>query len=165
MPSDTLYRDDIYAWSKQQAEALRELQRRAPSNGVDWANVIEEIEDVGGNVLKAVRSALKQLFIHLIKAASAPGAGSVPHWSGEIVEFQDQAADDFTASMRHNLDLDEVWRKARKIAVARLAEADLPIGEGVPTRCPFTLDQLLADDFDVNAAVARLRPSSDPERG
>src|SRR5215470_15760572 len=43
-----LYEDDILLWSEQQAELLR---RRA-ANDLDWANLAEEIEDVGKSQLR-----------------------------------------------------------------------------------------------------------------
>lgn len=46
MPDD-LYERDILIWSEQQADLLRRVARGERVNGVDWAHVAEEIEDVG----------------------------------------------------------------------------------------------------------------------
>ena len=41
--SSNLYRRDVYGWSKEQVEALRQRDLK----GIDWDNVIEEIESIG----------------------------------------------------------------------------------------------------------------------
>ncbi len=46
MPND-LYDRDVLAWSEHQADLLRRLAREEHVSGVDWENVIEEIECVG----------------------------------------------------------------------------------------------------------------------
>ena len=57
MPDD-LYHSDILGWSKAQSERLRRLQHGERVNDLDWEHVIEEIEDVGGSQLSAVKSHL-----------------------------------------------------------------------------------------------------------
>jgi hypothetical protein len=47
--SDDLYDDDILWWSEQQAELLRRVAAGERVNDqVDWDNVVEEIEALGG---------------------------------------------------------------------------------------------------------------------
>ncbi len=65
-----LYEQDILLWSEQQAELLRRLARGERVNGVDWAHVVEEIEDVGNSELHAVTSLLRQAVVHLLRASS-----------------------------------------------------------------------------------------------
>jgi hypothetical protein len=56
----SLYDFDILAWSGQQAALLRRLAASERVNDqVDWTNVIEEIESVGREELRAVTSALR----------------------------------------------------------------------------------------------------------
>ena len=50
--ADGLYETDIMSWSEDQAARLRRVAAGEVSPdgaGVDWANVIEEIEGVGGD--------------------------------------------------------------------------------------------------------------------
>ena len=44
------YEEDFYSWSLDQANRLRQLQERVgnDSQGVDFENVIEEVEDLSG---------------------------------------------------------------------------------------------------------------------
>ncbi len=45
---DGLYERDVLSWAEQQAALLRRLVAGERVNGtVDWANVIEEVQDVG----------------------------------------------------------------------------------------------------------------------
>jgi hypothetical protein len=53
MPDD-LYERDILTWSEQQAELLRRMARGERVNELDWAHVVEEIEDAGLSQLNAV---------------------------------------------------------------------------------------------------------------
>ena len=63
MPDD-LYHRDALAWSAEQADLLRRVARGEAVNGIDWGNVVEEIEDVGRSEFGAVRSYLTQVLLH-----------------------------------------------------------------------------------------------------
>jgi len=43
----TLYDEDLVAWSRQQAEALRSAARTDSNQQLDWENLAEEIESLG----------------------------------------------------------------------------------------------------------------------
>ena len=60
---EDLYWRDPYSWAMQQAEALRGRDFAA----VDWKNVIEEIEDVGGRHADRLRSQYARAIEHLLK--------------------------------------------------------------------------------------------------
>jgi hypothetical protein len=88
MDHPTLYDDDLYAWSEQQASALRRLaERRELPNDLDLEHVAEEVEDVGRSELNAVQGVIRPIFAHLIKAASTPDASARGRWRAEVVAF------------------------------------------------------------------------------
>jgi hypothetical protein len=59
-----LYDDVVLVWSEQQAELLQRLAAGEPINEApDWANIIEEVRDVGRNGLRACRSHLFQALL------------------------------------------------------------------------------------------------------
>ena len=60
-------------------------------------------------------------------------------------------------SIGQKIDLAGSWRTAVRITNRELNDYGEP-PLATETRCPFTLDELLAEDFDVEAALARLRP-------
>ena len=146
---DGLYERDILGWAEQQAVLLRRLANGERVNAaIDWPHVIEEVQDVGLSELRACESLLRQAMVHLHKPGAAPDDPAAAHWRGETAAFLADAAARFTPSMRQRIDLDALWRRAlRQIAAER--------GSAPPSAaCPFTLEELLAEDSDI-AALAR----------
>jgi hypothetical protein len=67
------YDADILIWSEHQAELLRRVAAGEPLNEPpDWANIIEELEDVGRSELRSCRSLLRQALRHMLKAEAWP---------------------------------------------------------------------------------------------
>src|SRR5215218_8980144 len=125
MDRRSLYDDDIYAWTQQQAEALRRLAGtgRDLPNELDLENVAEEIEDVGKSELHRVESFVRLILLHLVKAASVRDARAGDHWRKEVRIWRIDLRKDLTASMRAKIDLDAAW----EVAVTK-AEIDLAAG-------------------------------------
>ena len=158
MPADPrpTYDDDFYAWTQDQASALRDLAPTLVGNRVDIDHVAEEIEDLGKRELREVESYLRQLLVHILKLGALPQTQERAHWIAEAEEFQARATETFKPSMRRAMDMQRVWALARRSAVTNVAEmggdpADLP------TACPFDLDTLVSPEFDLHAVLAGLR--------
>jgi hypothetical protein len=100
-----LYEDDFLLWSESQATLLRRLAagERVNDRDLDWANLGEEIEAVGRGELRAFESLLTQAIVHRLKQRCWPDSGEVPHWHSGEIRFRQEAADAFSASMRHGL--------------------------------------------------------------
>jgi hypothetical protein len=143
---DGLYERDVLIWSQQQADLLRRLGRGERVNDVDWANVAEEIEDVGLSELHSVESYLILIMVHALKIQASPDDTPVNHWNTEIATSQDNAQLRFTPSMRQRIDLAVLYSKA--IRRLRIAESGNKIQRSWPDANPFTLDQLLNTDPD-----------------
>ena len=140
---DDLYETDILVWSEQQRDLLRRLAAGERVNAlIDWENVAEEIESVGSEQLHAVRSHLVQALLHDLKAAAWPQSREVPHCRAEAVGQRGEARDRFTPSMRQRIDLEKLYREARRRLPAKID--DLP-ALPVPETCPVTLDELLSE--------------------
>jgi hypothetical protein len=78
------YDTDILEWSERQAALLRRLSGGEAVNAeIDWPNLIEEVEDVGRNTLRACRAQLLQALLHDLKAEAWPLSRDVPHWRSE----------------------------------------------------------------------------------
>jgi hypothetical protein len=138
------YDTDILTWSERQAVLLR---RRAAGERIndadlDWSNIAEEIEDVGKNALRACRSQLLQALLHMLKAEAWPLSDAVPHWRSEAIVARINAADAFAPSMRQTIDIADIYAKALR-ALPEAVDGVPPLP--VPTECPVTLDELLAD--------------------
>jgi len=157
MPDD-LYWDDTLLWSEQQAARLRRLAAGERVNDVDWEHVIEEIEDVGKAELRACTSLLRKAIEHLLKVQGWPGHPASEHWRNEIVVFLADAEGAFTPSMRQNIDLASYYRRALRDVRAMTTDGSGP--SALPESCPFALDDLLADDLDLNGLLAKLPPAA-----
>ena len=70
------YDEDYFAWTQHQAKLLRTLEELRPERpvGLDLAHLAEEIEGLGSADLNTVKSLIRQVMVHLIKAASDPQA-------------------------------------------------------------------------------------------
>ena len=157
MADTTLYDDDILAWSEQQASALRRLaEHRDLPNDLDLENVAEEIEDVGRSELHTVQSLLRQILVHLIKAASTPDAAARGHWRTEVVVSHHSLLDRFSPSMAQRIDLDRDWQRALRQAEVALAEQGAGLAPNLPVRSPFPIDAFTAETFAFDTAVADL---------
>jgi hypothetical protein len=62
----SLYDDDFYAWTQEQAELLR--RGPAGANRLDAELVAEEIEDLGRSELHAAQSLCEHIVEHLLQA-------------------------------------------------------------------------------------------------
>jgi hypothetical protein len=111
MPDD-LDERDVLAWSEREAAYLRRLARGERVNDVDWAHVVEEIEDVGLSELHAVISHLEQVLVDLLKLRTWPESSSARHWRVEVVAFQRNAVRRLAPSMRQRIDLHQLHRNA-----------------------------------------------------
>lgn len=141
-----LYEADILEWSERQAALLR---RRAAGELVndqdlDWANIAEEIEDVGSRQRDQIESRLAVLLAHLLKWQFQPEQRS-GSWRGTVVEARNRIA----RLVRKNPSLRsypadvlaEVYPDGRS-----LAEAETGLS-GLPEACPWTIDQILDPAF------------------
>lgn len=152
-PAST-YDDDFFAWTQEQAAALRQMPKAATGTAVDFARIAEEIEDLGKRDLREVSSYLERLSEHLIKIYAFPSSREVPHWRGETRRFRRSAARAFSPGMRQLLDVRQIWRDGLEVAQEILS--DMGVTVSAPSACPFKLDNMLSKDFDIDVALAML---------
>ena len=151
-PSSSVYDEDFFTWTQNQAVALRRLGERGD---IDVEHLAEEIEDLGKRDLREVTSFLELLLSHLMKAAANPKASSAAHWLVEARAFRRAARKAFTPGMRRLIRLHDLWQEAAD----NLAEDRGQTGLLLPPKqpCPFELNELLAKDFDIDLAVAKIQ--------
>ena len=162
MPDSSLYDEDILIWSEQQAAALRSLaSRRDLPNELDLANVIEEIEDVGKSEFHTVESLIENILVHLLLLWADPDAPATRGWIAEIAAWDGALGRRISPSMRSRLEIDLLWRQARKLAALKLAvwdEAKSTAVSALPnTSCPLTAQDFPLVDKDVHDMIARIR--------
>jgi hypothetical protein len=155
------YDDDFFAWTQDQAAALRTVPPAAVGSHVDLANIANEIEDLGRSELRDVNSSLRQVLTHLLKLAALPESRDRAHWFAEVEEFQARAAETYKPSMSALIDLSRAWRLAQRSAAIVVAEMGGVPADAAET-CPFGLEELVAADFDVRAAIERIARNPAP---
>ncbi|HZT89628.1 MAG TPA: DUF29 domain-containing protein [Stellaceae bacterium] len=139
----SLYDEDFYAWTQQQAELLR--GGRGGANRLDVEHIAEEIEDLGRSELHAAQSLCEHIIEHLLKLEYSGLAEPADHWRYEIVEWRIQLERKLTRSIIAKLELGERYRTALRLL--RRLERDSPeLAERVPAECPYTLSQILGSD-------------------
>ena len=162
MSHRSLYDEDILLWSEEQAQVIRKLGRnpRGLPNELDVENVAEEIESVGPSELATVKTQIENILVHLIKLFAEPASSSARHWRAEIVAFHSDLMHRYAPSMRHRIDLDDLWRSACEQAILLLPE-DLSLTSLLPETSPFALDDILAERVESDRLVASLRSEED----
>ncbi len=134
------YESDLYEWTKAQADALR---RRA-SNELDWDNLAEEIETLGRSNRHQIDSRIENLVLHLLKWKYQPESrcGS---WRSSIREARHR--------LRRLLNENPSLRSypAEYLPEAYAISRDYALDQTglyhLPDACPWTIEQVLADDF------------------
>ena len=137
--SETLYDEDFYAWTQQQAALLRRLP--PTGNELDLEHIAEEIEDLGRSDLRAARSLCQHIIEHFLKLEFSGLEEPADHWRDEIVEWRVQLEQILTRSIEAKLDLPSQYRVALRLV--RRLERDVPgFMSRVPRVCPYTLEQI-----------------------
>lgn len=158
------YDTDFFAWTQHQAKLLRLLNglRSDLPEELDIDHVAEEIEDLGSAELNSVKSLIRQILAHLVKTASDPGAAAEAHWRSEAVTFQLDLLDRYAPSMRQRIDMHSIWRRAVRGAASQLRDHGSELLPDIPLRCPFSVDDIVIESFDFDAALEQLRKTPSP---
>ena len=141
-PSATLYDTDYMQWLTTTVDKLR----RQDYAHVDWANLIEEIEDMGKRERRSLESNLTILLLHLLKwkYQSDKRSGS---WAGSIALHRRRINKILKDSPSLKPQLEKVLPEAYGDAVRQAAaETQLPV-DTFPSECEFTLLQIMDDSF------------------
>jgi hypothetical protein len=139
-----LYDQDFVLWIEQQVTLLR---RRAAGELVndtelDWRNLAEEIEAVGGNTRRELRNRLARLLQHLLKWHYQPELRS-RSWRATIrtqrQEIEELLADNPSLRARLGEFVTAAYGRARAAALDETGLIELP------EQPPFTIEQTLGD--------------------
>ncbi|MEO0406360.1 MAG: DUF29 domain-containing protein [Cyanobacteria bacterium P01_A01_bin.135] len=138
----TLYDTDYMQWLTTTVDQLRHQDY----NHVDWANLIEEIEDMGKRERRSLESNLTILLLHLLKwkYQSNKRTGS---WAGSIALHRRRIRKVLKDSPSLKLQLEKMLPEAYKDAINQAAaETQLPANT-FPSECEFKLFQIMDDSF------------------
>jgi hypothetical protein len=140
--SNTLYDQDFFAWANEQARLLR----AGKLSDADIEHIAEEIESMGKAEKRELLSRLSVLLLHLLKWQFQPGRRGA---SWEVtIRNQRRAlarhlADNPSLKSKVTEAVSDAYGDARGEAYA---ETGLP-EETFPATCPWTFDELMAEDF------------------
>lgn len=150
--SNTLYDRDLQLWIEQTISQLKSGEFEA----LDIEHLIEELTGLGKSEKNALRSNLKILLIHLLKLKvqhDVPDTMKSSWYS--VLEHRQRVLDNLADTPSLNSFLIEALEKAypdaRKGAIkeGKLAKFGVRIPEDneYPTTCPFSIAQILDEDF------------------
>ncbi len=148
-----LYEQDFHGWIEQTIHCLEAGQ----FDQLDAQHLIEELVDLGRSERRALTSNLKILMAHLLKLRVQR---NVPEqmkgsWYDSVVEHRQRVVDSLREmpSLKSSLEttIQTAYPDARKVAIkeGKLAQfgVAIPAADNYPLACPFTVTQLLDEDF------------------
>jgi hypothetical protein len=148
MTKATLYERDYVAWTEEQGRRLREAGQRKINLDLDFENLAEEVESMGRSETRSMNSALIRVIEHLLKLAHSPAEAPRAGWRQTIVTQRGEALEEIetSPSLRQKIDLARLYARGRKQALVGL-EADGLGPRDLPETCPFTLEQILDEEW------------------
>jgi len=147
---ERLYDEDFYAWTRDQAAALRRLADERWNGPLDLLHLAEEVEDLGMQARNAVRSQLERVIEHLLKLEHSPAVEPRSSWMNSVDDARARIEDAITPAIRSDAKamLPRLFARARRRTerdLRRHGEQDA--ADALPADCPYALDDLLADEW------------------
>ena len=136
-----LYDSDFYAWTNEQAGLLRS----GNLTSADIANIAEEIETLGRNEKRELRSRLSVLFLHLLKWQHQPARRS-RSWQLSITNARNDLAEHLADSPSLRAKLPEAIASAYRSARLHAEQQTGLAAKTFPAECPWTFDQAMSSD-------------------
>jgi hypothetical protein len=139
---NSLYEQDFYAWTLQQAKLLRSRQLDC----ADLDNIAEEIESMGRSEKRELVSRLTVLLLHLLKWQYQPafrGRSWQPTIKGQRRSLDRHLRDNPSLKSQ----VDQAMSDAYGDATIETERETGLAPETFPKACPFTFDQAMNDEF------------------
>ncbi len=135
-----LYDRDFFAWTQDQADALR----RRSVNEIDWENLLEEVEGMGRQQQSELRSHLILLLTHLLKWREQPDRRS-RSWTFTILEQRREAERLVRQNPSLKPELDALLTDAYRVSRLRAARETRLTIKRFPKANPFTWVQAMTE--------------------
>jgi hypothetical protein len=148
-----LYDEDFYAWTQQQAQALRTHFKG--DNRLDVEHLAEEIEDLGKSDLHAVESFIENVIEHLLKLDYSGWVEARNHWRAEIDAFRASIERKITPRIRQQveIEIDTLFERARRAAARSLHQREPDFVRRLPKRCPYDWETIWHRDVLAEAGI------------
>jgi Domain of unknown function DUF29 len=147
---EQLYQDDFYAWTRDQAAALRGLADQRWNGPLDLLHLAEEVEDLGNAARSAVRSQLQRIIEHVLKLEHSPAAKPRTGWLNSIDDARGEIENALTPAIRADVQrrLPDLYARPRRKAARDLAaQGEKDAARALPPDCPYAFDDLLTDEW------------------
>ncbi|MEM9275726.1 MAG: DUF29 domain-containing protein [Cyanobacteria bacterium P01_F01_bin.143] len=148
-----LYEQDFNRWREVVIKQIKAKNFQA----IDWENLVVELEDMGKAEKRAFVSNLTILIAHLLKLMIQKDAPNTMKgsWYSSVTEHRFRVQKDLQDNPSFKSYLAEAisksYKDARKLAIKEGQKADFgvrkPSVAEYPHQCPFTIEQLLDEDF------------------
>jgi hypothetical protein len=138
----TVYEQDFYSWTQQQAELLKNRLFAE----IDIDNLIEEIESMGRSEKRELESRLTILLLHLLKWRYQPDYQG-RSWALSIDEQRMQFLKVLDENPSLKSQIERILTSAYKLAVVKAAKETRLNKNVFPEVCPWSLSELSDEDF------------------
>jgi Domain of unknown function DUF29 len=151
--TDILYDQDFFAWTKQQAKALRAAAKAGSNLRLDWEHLAEEVEDLGKSDRRELRSQIRRIIRHLTKLQWSPAVDPRRGWKESIRDARSEIQDLLADSPSLAVELDDLVKRQTVRGIGEALEDMADQGEEgsldlpVVRRSSYTVDQILRDWF------------------
>lgn len=153
MKNQPLYDQDLNQWLDSLIQQIKNRQ----FDQIDWDHLLKELEDMGKAEKRAFFSNLTILIAHLLKLtiqADAPNTMKAT-WYSSVTEHRFRLLKDLedNPSFQNYINqiISKAYTDARKLAIKESKNAKLgvrkPDEKEYPLDAPFTIEQLLDEDF------------------
>jgi hypothetical protein len=153
--NDQLYEQDFNLWRETLVTQIKEKH----FHDIDWEHLLLELEDMGKSEKRSFLSNLTILIAHLLKLIVQSDAPEMMKgcWYSSVTEHRFRIKKDlqenpsFKNYLQEVIDVAYAYADARKLAIKESKNANLgvikPDESEYPLDLPFTLEELLNDDF------------------
>ena len=136
------YEKDFYSWTQEQAELLK----TGRFSELDVDNLIEEVESMGRSEKRELESRLTILLLHFLRWKYQEVRRG-KSWQLSIDEQRIKFEETLNENPGLKPQLDEIVKKAYKLAVIKAARESKISKSIFPERCPWTLAHFIDDGF------------------
>ncbi len=145
MSALNLYDTDFYAWTQEQAKLIK----AKAFDKLDLTHLLDEVESMGASERSELVNRLEVLLGHLLKWQFQPSHRD-NSWEYTIIEQRNKIQDHIDENPSLKSYLDTAFTKGYKYGVLLAAKESKLSRKAFPTKCEWTIEQVLNDDFFPN---------------
>jgi cell division protein FtsB len=136
------YEDDLFAWTQEQAALLR----AHAVDAIDWENLAEEIESMGGRDRRKLESRLTVILSHLLKWQAQPALRGAS-WRKTLRAQRREIRKLLKQSPSLRREVPDMIREAYADAVKDAIDETGLRADVFPDTCPYAPDGVLDEDY------------------